>query len=203
MIISALFRSGSTHFCYELANKLGLDFIDEIFDPLNDDILRMKRLNHEFRPVLKNLDSARNQDLRFKLKVWEDHSLFVVNNHSYDIPWFNAASIFFCRKDLLGSLQSMYELISKSKQPQENIWIYADWMRRFVEYCLIAKNGRPLVLAENCGYVFRSSQDTASEFVRSVYNKKISASLQSEFKGAADSSNFTMNDSISYARNAN
>lgn len=203
MIVSALFRTASTHFCCDLAQKLDLVFLDEIYDPLNEDILRMKKLNHEFRPVLKSLNTRRFTDMEQKIILWKNHSEYVVNNHNYDVPWFEAATFFYCRKDLLGALNSMHDLIVRSGQPSENIWIYADWMRRFVEYILIARNNRPIVLAENCGYQFRSSSTAASDLVKSVYQKKISSELEQSFAQLITTQDYNLEEIVSHVKARN
>lgn len=181
MIVSALFRTASTHFCSELSKNLNLIFLDEVYDPLNNDILRLKRINHEFGQTLRKIDHSSFSAMSQKIDLWHNHDGYVINNHNYDIPWFDAADLFYCRSDLLGALQSMYELITISKQPKENVWIYAEWMQRFAEYCVHHRGSRNLVLAEDFGYRFRASTETANEFVKNIYAKKISPHLQSEF----------------------
>lgn len=192
MIVSAIFRSASTQYCYKLANDLGLSFVDEVFDPLNDDILRMKRLNHEFSEILRELPKKNSLD--FKMRLWHDHSGYVLNNHNYDIPWFEKADLFFSRKDLLGCLVSMNELIRRSSQPQENIWIYADWMRRWVEYVLSYAGNRPIVLAENLGYQFNYNSHQASDFIISVFSKKMTSGLLSDWSNLIKSNAMTYQD---------
>ncbi len=185
MLVSALFRSASTHFCYDLSQKLGLIFLDEIFDPLNDDILKMKRINHEFRDYTGRLKNKK-LGMQDKVNLWHQNEGYLINNHNYDIPWFEAANLFYCRKDLLGSLDSMFELIKSSKQPVENIWIYADWMRKFIEYVLICQRDRPLVIAEDIGYQFRKNAAQADEFVQEVFRKKINDDLYKDFLNYAN-----------------
>lgn len=180
MIVSALFRSASTHFCFELSKQCDVIFLDEIYDPLNDDILKMKRINHEFREYLSKLNNKK-LSLSDKVNLWRNHTGYLINNHNYDIPWFEAANLFYCRKDLLGSLDSMYELIKKSNQPVENIWIYADWMRKFVEYILLQSFDRPIVIAEQFGYQFRKDSAHADAYVQEVFKKKIQKDLHQEF----------------------
>ena len=201
MIVSALFRTASTHFCYALSERLGLTFIDEVFDPLNEDILRMKRRNHEFTETLRTLDTKRFLDIESKVALWNDHSAYLINNHNYDIPWFQAAQIFYCRRDLQGALSSMHDLIVRSGQPSENIWIYADWMRRFVEYVLSCRGDRPLLIAENFGYRFRSSGSGSPDLIKKVYEKKISSKLGSQFQKLVESNHITMDELVSnYAK---
>ncbi len=200
MIVSGLFRSASTHFCNRLAGELQLTFLDEVFDPLNEDILRMKRMNHEFKGVLRNLETKNFSSMEAKLGLWNDHSRFLINNHNYDIPWFEKASLFFCRRDLLGALDSMHQLIISSKQPEANIWIYADWMKRFMEYLLVAKGQRPLIIAENCGYSFRSDSGKASTIVRTAYSKKISGPLEDKFSQLVSLSQLNFDETVAYAK---
>lgn len=181
MIVSALFRTASTHFCSELSKNLNLIFLDEVYDPLNNDILRLKRINHEFGQTLRKIDHSSFSEMSQKIDLWHNHSGYVINNHNYDIPWFESADLFYCRADLLGALQSMYELIINSKQPKENLWIYAEWMQRFAEYSINHRGLRRLVLAEDFGYKFRTSSETANDFVKNIYAKKVNPILQTEF----------------------
>lgn len=200
MIISALFRSASTIFCYDLANKLDLIYLDEIYDPLNDDILRMKRHSHELKTTLRQLDTKKFTEMKSKVAAWRDHSCYLINNHNYDVPWFEAAQVFFCRKDILGSLVSMHNLIVKSGQPADNLWIYADWIRRFMEYTMSELNGRPLIIAENLNYSFRNSGADATSFVSDIFRKKISNSLEMEFNEFISLNSNVLSDLSAYAR---
>lgn len=194
MFVSALFRSGSTHFCKELATELNLIFLDEVYDPLNADVLRLKRLNHECTDLLKTLDKSRLSDIGFQKQLWENHDLYLVNNHNYDIPWFDAAQLFFARRDLVGALSSMHKLIVRSKMPESNISFYVSWMKRFIEYSVQFSQRRKVVFAEQLGYVFRESEEGADLDLKNLFYKKIDQSLYSEFLQLEDDSLGTVKD---------
>lgn len=76
-------------------------------------------------------------------------------------------------------------------------------MRRFVEYILIARNNRPIVLAENCGYQFRSSSTAASDLVKSVYQKKISSELEQSFAQLITTQDYNLEEIVSHVKARN
>ncbi len=104
MIVSSIPRSGSTKYCSDLADKLGYQLLDEIFN-INIEAKHKNEI-HELK-----LDVVYPKTVEFLKTV--DFNKVVVNNH--DTTWFNLVhtDIFVSRQNVQNSMWSYLAFIEK------------------------------------------------------------------------------------------
>ena len=108
MIVSSINRSGSTKYCLDLANKLGLPFYDEVFEyEVEKD---HKLYIHEI-----NRDLTHSKEISFLNSI--DFKKSVINNHSVNYFVLKNTDVFLSRENV-----------------QDSIWSYVAYMDKYFKH---------------------------------------------------------------------
>jgi hypothetical protein len=147
MIITSIPRSGSTHYCIELAKTEKLHFVDEPFSELNQKVLTFKKRHHECSKVLR-------KQLTFD-DVWQNRNSYVISNHNTILPLMIESSVFLARKDLRGAMLSLWaklKVVFGEDEAAAYLKLYFSWTNNFIDYVLT--NSKSVLLSEDLGYTF-------------------------------------------------
>jgi hypothetical protein len=98
MIVTSIPRSGSTKFCYELAQSLGYDYQDEIFD-LGIDPKNKQDLHEFYLPKI-------NPDKSAAFLKSLDFNKSVINNHEMNYFILEKTDIFLSRQNVQDAVWS-------------------------------------------------------------------------------------------------
>jgi hypothetical protein len=147
MIITSIPRSGSTHYCNDLAVAAGKPFVDEPFSELNQSILTYKKRYHECSKILRAQNTVDD--------AWSNRDSYIISNHNMILPLLESTDVFLSRRDLKGAMRSLFHSLNKVFSREEALAylkLYLSWTHMFLKY--ISDRNIKVIIAEDLGYIF-------------------------------------------------